>query len=60
MKTKAYAIPGLFFIYFHSLQATYRIKTADLSNLSTDIVGLKGKHADHLTTATVQKKAFDL
>ena len=39
------------FVHFHSFQAIHRIKTTDLSGIRNLIVGVEGKHADHLTTS---------
>ena len=40
------------FVYFRSFQTIYRIKTVDFSGIRTQIVGVEGEHADHLTTTT--------
>ena len=47
-----WAIPGLFFVYVHSFQTKYSRKTAGFSWIRTQIVGIEGEHADHLTTTT--------
>ena len=44
------AHPGRFFVYFHSFQTIYRVKTVDISRIQTRIVRVEGKHADQLTT----------
>ena len=47
---KKWDIPDLFFIYFRSFQTNYRIKTVDFTGIQTQIVGVEGERADHLTT----------
>jgi len=38
-------------VYFRSFQTIYK-KSVDFSRIRTQIVGVKDKHADHLTTTT--------
>ena len=40
--------PRPLFVYFHSFQTSYRLKTVAFSG----IVRVEGEHADHLTTTT--------
>ena len=40
--------PRALFVYFLSLQQFYR-KIVDFSGIRTQIIGVEGKHADHLT-----------
>ena len=50
---KKWAYPGLFlFIFVLFRHKFYGKKTLDLSVIRTQIVGIEGKHADHLTTTT--------
>ena len=41
-------ILGLFFVLFKQ----FTNKTVELSEIWTEIIGVEGKHADHLTTTT--------
>ena len=47
-----WANPGLFFVYFRSFQYQFYRKIVDLSWILTRIIGVEGKHAEHLTTTT--------
>ena len=53
-----WANPGLFFVYFCSFQKQFYRKIVDLSRIRTRIVGVEGKHADHLTTTTALCSLF--
>ena len=45
--------PASFLVYFHSFQTQFlQKKTVGVSGIRTRIVGVEGKHADHLTTTT--------
>ena len=41
-----------FFVYFCSVKHKFYKKTVDFSEFWTRIIGVEGKHADHLTTTT--------
>ena len=43
--------PGLF-LFFRSFQIQFYRKIVDFSGIRTQIVGIEGEHADHLTTTT--------
>ena len=44
--------PGLFLSISFFLNTNFTEKTVGVSRISTWIVGVEGKHADHLTTTT--------
>ena len=46
--------PRPLFVYFRIFQTQYYRKIVDFSWFRTRIVGVEGKHADHLTTTTAQ------
>ena len=50
--------PRPLIVYFRSFQTIYRIKTVDFSGIRTRIVWAEGKHGNHLTTTTAQKRGF--
>ena len=56
---KKWAYPGPFFIFVLFRHKFYGNKTLDLSGIRTQIVGVEGKHADHLTTTTAQPRLFN-
>ena len=51
---------GLFLFIFVLFKQFYRIKTVDFSGIRTWIVGIEGKHADHLTRTTTAYAFFFL
>ena len=42
-------------VYFHSFKHKCYRKTVGFSRIQTQIVGVEGEHADHLTTTTAQQ-----
>ena len=44
--------PRPLFVYFHCFQIQFSRKIVDFSGIRTQIVGVKGEQADHLTTTT--------
>ena len=46
------AQPRPLFVYFRSFQIQFYRKIVDSSRIRTQIVGVEGEHADHLTTTT--------
>ena len=51
---KKWANPGLFLFIFVLFKHNIIEKTLGFSGIRTRIVGVEGKHADHLTTTTAQ------
>ena len=51
---KKWAYPGLFLFIFVLFKHKFYRKTVGVSGIRTRIVGVEGKHADHLTTTTAQ------
>ena len=48
-------LPRPLFVYFWSFEAEIlQEKTVSISDIRTWIVGVEGRHADHLTTTTGQ------
>ena len=46
------------FIYFLSINRFFSEKTVDVTGIRTRIVGVEGKHADHLTTTPAPQNLF--
>ena len=46
------AHPGPLFVFFRSFKFNFTEKFLDYSGIRTQIVGVEGDHADHLTTTT--------